>query len=365
MSTAPRVEILLLNWKGWRDTIECLDSILALEYSNFGIIVCDNDSPDGSVEKIEAWARGERDAERSFTGRLPRDDREDRRPLRTMTVDRATAESGSSVPDDVDLLIIRTGDNLGFSGGNNVGLRYLQARGGADYVWMLNNDTVVAPYTLSQLVSVPEADERIGVVGGTMLEFDEPDVVQYFGGASFATWRGRITLLGHGRPASDPRPASPPLDYVSGGCMLVPMRVIDEVGLLDERFFMYSEDADWCFRIRDAGYRVAYAPHADVWHKGGASSVPGSQLHDYHNMVGNLLVMQKHHPWHMPFTVPYCLYRYLAPKIVRRQWTRAAAVARAFRDVARGRTGARAAHRPVAEPRPAAVLEPLVSVDAP
>lgn len=365
MNPAPRVEILLLNWKGWRDTIECLESLLALDYPNFGIIVCDNDSPDGSVERIEAWARGELDVEPTFTGPRVGTAGTRFRPLRTLTLDRDSAEAGSVSAEDPDLLIIRTGGNLGFSGGNNVGLRFLQARGGADYVWLLNNDTVVAPDSLSALVRVAESDPSIGAVGGTMLEFVEPDVVQYFAGASFATWRGRIRLLGHGLPASAPRQESLRLDYVSGGCMLVPLRVLDDVGLLDERFFMYSEDADWCFCMRDAGYRVAFAPDAEVWHKGGASSVPGSPMHDYHNMVGNLLVMQKHHPWHLPFMVPYSLYRYLAPKIVRRQWTRAIAVARAFYDVAVGNTGTAAAHRPTVQPQVSPRLEPLVSADAP
>jgi len=365
MTTVPRVEILLLNWKGWRDTIECLESLLALEYSNFGLIVCDNDSPDGSVEKIEAWARGQLDVQSTFRGRVAEHARARSRPLRSKAVDRAAAESGSVRGDVMDLLIIRTGGNLGFSGGNNVGFRHLQARGDVDYVWMLNNDTVVAPDALAHLVRCAEQGADIGAVGATVLEFDHPDVVQYFAGASFAAWRGRIQLLGHGLPASAPRSIASRLDYISGGCMLVPMRVLDDVGLLDERFFMYSEDADWCLRMRDAGYRVVYAPEAEIWHKGGASSVPGSPMHDYHNMVGNLLVMEKHHPWRMPFTVIYCLYRYLAPKIIRRQWTRAAAVARAFRDVAFGRTGALAAHRPSAGPRTPSVLEPLVTADTP
>ena len=118
MNPAPRVDILLLNWKGWRDTIECLDSLLALEYPNFGILVCDNDSPDGSVEKIEAWARGELDVQPTFTGRLGGPGTSRTRPLRTLTVDRPTAEAGAVTAEDTDLLVIRTGGNLGFSAGD-------------------------------------------------------------------------------------------------------------------------------------------------------------------------------------------------------------------------------------------------------
>ena len=362
--TAPRVEVLLLNWKGWRDTIECLGSLLALDYPNFGVVVCDNASPDGSVERIEAWARGDLDMEPSFPGTLPPAAVIRRRPLRWRTVDRETAESGAVRAAGLDLLLIRTGGNLGFSGGNNVGLRYLQARADVDYVWLLNNDTVVAPSSLTHLVACAESDPSVGAVGATVLDFFEPDIVQYLGGASFASWRGRIALLGQGQAASAPRDVRARLDYVSGGCMLVPMRVLDQVGLLDERFFMYSEDADWCFCMREAGYRIAFAPDAEIWHKGGASSVPGSPLHDYHNMVGNLLVMQKHHPSHVVFTVPYALYRYLAPKLVRRQWKRAAAIARAFRDVALRATGTAVLTDRPAGQRPVVVSKPLVPSDS-
>jgi GT2 family glycosyltransferase len=363
MTASPRVDILLLNWNGWRDTVACLESVFALDYPEFGVTVCDNASTDDSVDHIEAWARGEVHVEPDFA--LPLRQWSDDRvgPLRYRTLDRAAAESGEDVG-DAELVIIRTGGNLGFSGGNNVGLRHILARGGARYIWLLNNDTVVAPDSLSHLVQRAERDESVGGVGATVLEYSEPDVVQYLGGASFAPWRGRIALLGKGQPASAPRPEPARLDYISGGCLLIRADVFERVGLLDERFFMYSEDADFCFCLRDAGYRLALAADAEIWHKGGASSVPGSPLHDYHNLVGNLLVMRKHHPWHMPFTVPYALYRYLAPRIVRGEWQRAAAIARAFLDVARGETGVLTAQRPSAAPTRPALREPVVSAES-
>jgi GT2 family glycosyltransferase len=364
MAALPRVEILLLNWNGWRDTVECLETVFALDYPDFRVTVCDNASTDGSVERIEAWARGELHVEPTFSRPLPRRSDSPPLPLRQVTLDRAAAESGDGPP-DAQLVIVRTGGNLGFSGGNNVGLRRVLSRGEARFVWLLNNDTVVAPDALAQLVRRAEQDPSIGAVGATVLEFSQPDVVQYLAGARFASWRGRITLLGGGQPASAPRPESSDLHYISGGCLLVRTDALEAVGLLDEGFFMYSEDADWCFCLRKGGYRLALAADAEIWHKGGASSIPGSPLHDYHNMVGNLLVMRKHHPWHMPFTVPYALYRYLAPRIVRGHWRRAAAVARAFLDVARGATGVQAARPSAVTPVRGALRERVVSTESP
>ena len=334
MST-PHVDVLLLNWNGWRDTIECLDSLLASDYSRFRIVVCDNASTDGSVERIEAWARGELSVAPTFGGSSVANAGGARAPVTYVTYDRASAESSATPPDDARVVIIRTGGNLGFSAGNNVGLRYLRNRGGGDFVWLLNNDTVVAPSALAKLVARAGDDPSIGAVGATVLDFAKPDEVQYFAGAAFAPWRGRIRLIGNGLPATAPRPEPLDLHYISGGCILVRWSTIEAVGLLDERFFMYSEDADWCFCMRKAGFRLAFAADAEIWHKGGASSVPGSPMHDYHNLIGNLLVMHKHHPSHLPFTVLYALYRYLAPKIVKGRWRRAAAVARAFGDAAR------------------------------
>lgn len=332
---SPRVEVLLLNWNGARDTLECLESVFALEYPNFGVIVCDNASTDCSVEQLEAWARGELPAPQRFKGPGSEARQRRSRPISYATYDRCTAEAGGRPGEPPDLVIIRTGANLGFAGGNNVGLRYLQARGDVEFAWLLNNDTVTAPSALSHLVERAESDRQIAVVGGTLLDFERADVVQYFAGANLSSWRGTIRLIGHGLPARAPRPQPARLDYVSGGCILVRLETLEKAGLMDERFFMYSEDADWCLRMRALGYGIAFAPQAEIWHKGGASSVPGSPTHDYHNMVGSLLVMYKHFPSRAPVALAYAVYRFLLPKLVRGRWKRAVAIMRAFRDAAR------------------------------
>jgi GT2 family glycosyltransferase len=339
--------------------------VFALDYPNFGVIVCDNASTDASVQRIEAWARGELYMEPALRARFTRGRRSRNDPLSCLTLDRVAAETDRIAGDDVDLLIIQTGANLGFAGGNNVGLHHIQARGDAEYVWLLNNDTIVAPDALTHLVRAAQSEPRTGVVGATVLEFDEPDSVQYFAGAAVAPLRGRVTMLGQGTPATAARKRALSLDYVSGACMLVPLRVIAEVGLLDERFFMYSEDADWCYRIKQAGYRLLFAPEAEIWHKGGASSSPGSPSQYYHSTVGHLLLMRKHHPRRLPITAPYLLGRYVASAVMRGQWQQAGAVVRAFVDVARGSTGAPAGGRRSDARSSATLAKPLVSADSP
>ena len=325
-ATPARVQILLLNWNGWRDTIECLRSVYELAYPDFGIVVCDNGSGDSSLARIREWA--EHPSRQSRVGTI-------------VEIDRPGAETGSSA---ADLLLIQTGDNLGFAGGNNVGLRYLLRRDDCEYIWLLNNDTVVAPDALDALVRHAESDPLLGAVGGTLL-MEEPDVVQDAGGISSA-WHGMSRAIGAGQRAADLPPEPPRLDYVSGGCLLVRLATVRQVGLLDERFFMYSEDADWGIRLRQAGFRLAVSLKARVWHKGGGSVHYHTPRHDYYVTKSALLFMQKHYPARLPFAFIYSLYRCLLPKIVRLQWRRFLAVLRAYRDIIEQMRPGRAAPRP-------------------
>ena len=316
---APRVRILLLNWNNASDTIECLESVVKLDYPDFDVVLCDNGSTDGSVDEIIAWARRT----------LPS------HPVPVVRYDAPTAEAGGRRDDDASpLKVVHTGGNLGFAGGNNVGLRYAMASGDGEFVWLLNNDMVVAPSCLTRLVERASRDARIAAVGGTLLEYYAPDEIQLVAGGNVSPWHGMTTLIGQGRPASAPREEPPRLDFISGGCMLVRVSVLAQVGLLDEkRFFMYGEDADWCFRMRARGFSLAYAPLAEVWHKGAGSSVAGSPAHEYQNVKSPLLLIHKHHPARLPVAAAYSLYRCMAPKIVRFEGRRLLAVLRAYRDL--------------------------------
>jgi GT2 family glycosyltransferase len=335
----PRVHVLILNWNGWRDTLECLETVFRLDHPSFQVIVCDNASSDGSVERIVDWATGQLAAElpagqlRHLTpGAVPK-------PIRYAVLDRAEAERGGDGEDrrralrSAELLIVRTGANLGFAGGNNVGLAYLLASGAAGFVWMLNNDMVVDRYAMRHMVDVIEADATIGCVGATLLEYSDPEVVQAAGGGRLVRWQGmprETTAAGQrrGTPGAVPRR----LDFISCGCMLVRLSVVAEVGLIDERYFMYCEDIDYSLRIRATGRRIGYAPAAEVWHKGGSSTIYGSPRHDYYLVRSALLLVHKFDPALLPLAVGFSLYRCALPKMVRLQGARLGAVARGYRD---------------------------------
>jgi len=213
--TDPDVIILLLNWNGWRDTVKCLNSLKGLDYPSFQVVVVDNASTDNSLAQIRA----------AFPS----------------------------------LVIIEAGRNLGFAGGCNLGIKFA-LREEAQYVWLLNNDTEVDPQSLRGLVETAEADPDIGAVGSAIYSMTSPEQLQAWGGGYVNFWLGRS---GHFTvPVDDER-----LHFISGASLLIPRRAVESLGLLDECFFMYWEDADYCFRLRRAGWRLAVAAESKIWHK--------------------------------------------------------------------------------------------------
>lgn len=330
---SPKICVLLLNWRGWSDTIECLETLFRQHYPRFHVVICDNDSQDGSLDRIAAWARGEVGAEVAADHPLgacslpgvPK-------PVRYRQLSRDDAESGVECS-DVPLVLIQTGENLGFAGGNNVGIRWALAQGDVDYIWLLNNDTVVDPDALSALVDVAEQDALVGMVGSRVLYYDEPTQVQALAGGRVNCWTGFTRHLDEG----DEHGSTPVrLDYVTGSSLLVRGSLVKQLGALDERYFLYSEEVDWCLRARRKGWKLAYAAGSRIWHKGGRSVGYGSALHDYHTVRGMLLLVGRFYPARLPVAIAYSALRCLAPKLVRLQYTRMKAVLRAYRDLIRG-----------------------------
>jgi GT2 family glycosyltransferase len=243
----PQVTIIVLNWNGLNDTLDCLESLDQLDYENYEVVVVDNGSVDGSVPVIRE----------QFPG----------------------------------VTIIETGENLGYAGGNNVGLRYAMVQG-ADYALLLNNDTVVDPTFLRILVDAAEVDPAVGIAGPTICYQERPDIIWSAGGA--IDWqRGSTRMVGlderdEGQFGAEPRP----VDFVTGCAMLVRRAVMEQVGLLDERFFAYYEETEWCVRVTRAGYKILHVPLAQMWHKISPSARADSPLVHYYMTRNRLLFLK-------------------------------------------------------------------------
>lgn len=271
--------IILLNWNGWQDTVACLESVLRLDHSHLQIIVCDNASTDGSIEKIREWAAGQINIDLSKTPLKTNANSHARAPVKLIEYDRCTAEMGGNRASDSNIVLIQTGANLGFAGGNNVGIRYALARGDADFVWLLNNDTVVPSNSLSKLLEVAVQREHIGIVGSTLCYYGQPDRIQAQGGGSFNPWHAMSRHIGEGekyRPLSTDEVAriEREMAYVVGASMLVSRAFLEEVGLMQEDYFLYFEEMDWAERGRRCHqpYQLAYASKSIVYHKVGAAA---------------------------------------------------------------------------------------------
>jgi GT2 family glycosyltransferase len=224
------VGIVLLNWNGWRDTVECLTSLEKLSYPNFRVVVVDNGSTDDSVSQIRQAFR--------------------------------------------DVAIIEAEKNLGFAGGCNLGImRAVQE--GAEYVWLLNNDTTVDTHALGAMVEMADADATFGAVGSAIYSTAKSKRLLAWGGGYINFWLGRSRHFLSSVPNDK-------IEFLTGASLLLRRGALESVGLLDEGFFMYWEDGDYCFRLRQAGWKLAVAGDSLVWHKEQGSVGKKSALLDRH-----------------------------------------------------------------------------------
>lgn len=270
----PSVFVLVLNWNGWQDTVKCVESLKFLSYPNYQIVVLDNASTNDSVVQIRRV--------------------------------------------HPDVTLIETGANLGFAGGNNVGIRFALERD-AKYVWLLNNDTVVDPNALTALVERAKNDTKIGLVGSILYYMDEPKRIQAWGGGKVSQYSGRPWLL-----------TSPgQLDYISGASMLIRREILEGVGLLDEGFFMYWDDVDYGFRVRQAGFSLAVASDSIVFHKDSASTGQRSPRMDVYFNSTAVRFFSKHTRFPLLPVLVGTSGRFLK-RILKGDWERARAVFRGY-----------------------------------
>lgn len=330
----PSIDIIILNYNTWRHTIECLESVLRLDYPRFRVIISDNRSPNDSLDRIRAWLSGTENLLDAAS--IARPMRDYVTPSVPKPIAFVEGDAGTSFGTaDARVVILRGARNTGFAGGNNAALKLVLSDGHAAFAWILNNDTVVAPDCLSRLVDVMSSDARIGGVGTTILEYSAPATVQIASGGRVSQATGAVRDDQVGVCLSALNRNSSNFDFVSCCSLLVRRETLKSIGLLDERFFMYAEDSDFGLRMSRANWKLAYAPDARIWHKGSATSVSGSPFNDYHQVRSCLLLVHKWQPWLMPSAFAFWLYRGLVPKLWRRQWSRARAVCRAFFDVIR------------------------------
>lgn len=306
----PPIGIVLVNYKGWQDTIECLESILHSSIA-VRIVVVDNASPNDSMTEIRAWAQGKRLAEpaskamQHFIG-TPASKPVDHRVFKATDL-----EKSSQGPMPI-LTIVESETNLGFAGGNNIGLKYLMNDPSIDHFWLLNNDTVIANDTAEKLDEAMRADPKIGMAGTTVCFYFDPDTIQAKCGYKFSRLTGQAKAVGHGSKLSqqsENNSISCDVDFILGASLAVTRNFLINIGYMEESYFLYYEEIDWSTRNRrrNAGaFSTAYATDAIVWHKEGgsigSSSKKGkrSALADYWLSRSRLKFTRRYYPYLLP-----------------------------------------------------------------
>lgn len=262
--------IILVNWNGRDDTIECMESLLRLESDDFAIVVVDNGSTDGSLEALRAWADAPPPARPSGQpwSRLS----PERRWKPAIEIHRLHSSDEPLPAPRERITLVDTGRNMGFAAACNLGMRVACQDAEARYFWLLNNDTVVAPDSLSQLTVHAAAHDDQGLIGAMLLYYDRPDIIQGLGGRMDVR-RGYADHIGFGLPI-DQIPAeteiAAQLSYVMGASMLVRRHVFQQTGGMSERYFLYFEEADWARRL-PPGVTQGVCMAARVYHKEGGS----------------------------------------------------------------------------------------------
>lgn len=241
-----KIAIVLLNWNGKKDTLECLSSLEKITYPNLEIIIVDNGSSDGSLITIkEAFPH---------------------------------------------VLFVETFHNLGYAGGNNVGIDHALKRG-ADFVLLLNNDTIVDPQFLTAFMQGAKEKPNAGIFGAKVFRYKDPEVLDHMGGH----WNPKICefeSLSYGKKDPGTLQEMIPVDYVCGCAIMIKKEVVEHIGKLDTQFFLLWEETDFCARARRAGFEIWLVPQAMIWHKVSAS-FSGKALMQYYWWRNRLLWIER------------------------------------------------------------------------
>ena len=290
INTNPCVYVVLLNWNGWRDTIECLYSLKQATYSNLHIVIVDNASTDNSILEIRKWAQ-----------------------LNCMFLFEYILESRLSVPEadtktqvcrtsSIGISLIKSLSNLGFCAGNNVGMEFAE-RNNADYFLILNNDTVCKRNFIEPLVHVAMEEDNVGLVGGLIYYAETPEAIWWAGG-KFGLFL-EIKLI-----RDTVVQKTSPTEWIIGCMMLIPRKCFITLGGFDESFFIWCEDIELSLRVKKFGYKILFVPESVIFHKVSQSIGYCSPMAYYYS-ARNTLILKKKYLGRMAFFV-YFIYFLIA-----------------------------------------------------
>lgn len=301
----PKVKIIILNWNGWEDTIECIESLYQIDYPNFDVLIVDNDSNDESISKIHEYLEGKLNVESKFVSY-----NQDNKPIKYMeySEDRYNQLDTSESVEAKNLYILKNNENYGFAEGNNIAIK-IALRSNPDYIMLLNNDTVVDHDFLNKLVEVGEKDEKIGVVGPVIYYYDYEGRTNVpsniCGVVNIKKYPGYYDMVD-----IDPtvKPGNLECDWVSGAAMMIKNREVP-IKYLNNQLFFGNEDIDLCINLKELGYKIVNVHNARIWHKEGVSRKKRSSAvikkvkMEIEVNLKFLKLHNKHYNWYLPLYI--------------------------------------------------------------
>lgn len=312
------VTVIVINWNGWRDTVNCVQSIIDLKHQLYHLLICDNGSSDDSFDRLSDWLM-------SIAGTTSH-------PYQNLGTGLQTVRfEGNFSPVLKSVYLLRLPKNFGYAGAINRclvwGQRTLMAR---DF-WLLNNDVKVDSQALAQLVAATRSAPDIGLCGSVLLDWDHPESVQAIGGI----FRRYLAVGWHMKelPVGADRHQDVffDIDYPVGASLFVTHEYLEAVGLMDDAYFLYYEEMDWVERGRRHGFRPAVALKSLVQHKEGASTGSHggvrskSLLSEHYGVVNRLRITRKFWPLYLP-VVWMSLWLVVLDRVVHGEWARAGLV---------------------------------------
>lgn len=246
MKKHPKIIIILLNWNGKKDTLECISSLQKLNYPNFQILIIDNHSSDDSVEVFR--------------------------------------KTHPEIP------LLENKENLGFAGGNNPGIKWALDHH-AEWILLLNNDTIVDPELLNEFLEASKEEPKAKILGAKILRYHTPNIIDHLGGMWNET-KGEFESL-FINEEDQPYLSMKKVDYVCGAALFMQACVPEKIGLLEPNYFLFWEESDYCYRARKEGFEIWTAPKAKVWHKVSSSFVGGKPHMHYFWWRSRLLWIER------------------------------------------------------------------------
>jgi GT2 family glycosyltransferase len=294
----PKVGIVILNWNGWEDTIECLESVFRNNYPNYQVIVVDNGSTDGSIKKIIEWANGNRKVLTPvsthplyYYSHPPT-----KKPIQYIIFSEKDLKNNINYKNIYKyMLLIKNNKNVGFAKGNNIAVKFLLKENYCDYILLLNNDTVVEKDFLLSAISIADRDEKIGIVGGKILFYEDINRIWSTGGY-INLLKGRGVHLGNHEVDIGQFDKQREVHFVSGALMLIKKEALCKAGYLPEEYFFGAEEWDFSIKVHKYGYKLFYIPDFVCYHKVGGAHKRFDPKFIYNTYYNKILFQKKFLP---------------------------------------------------------------------